>query len=1057
MVILVMDVLFGALKMKNKCSVIIGFLGIVLIGNIFLRSDRVFAKTELQLYNECVTANLYPAGFDRTKILPNVDSICSDWAKATAMGRSLMYNPTFLNVNSNAGDPLSPEVKIERVGDNPKVKFYLHSFLYNADTIMSVEYRPNEFYWDKIYVASPSTKYAQLSDWGMNEKWDVYSGIWPPSRWGVVSPVEGKKSPTGLLDVEEFIKNAIGTRDDDTNEMVYTGDLRLHWCLDTTRPRSGWGFLTYPQCDDVVIELTLRVKQPELQLRGVAIDLNGNVIEGVSDVTGITRDEGGEVTITRRNIGGYTFLGWKSDKNPQSSFLSTDAKYTAVIKENTIVYAVYEKGLDNSTLIDLLVKNDDIKNNGHDENYSKYDRKEVYAKPDDKVRYKAVYYPLIQKQYGTMPEGIGIICNLDAPDDAWATYDVKDVVLGNFTKIETLFKNNLDKICGSGFSSNAALAIDPWNNAFGINFSTNSLGIKGEAYTFERGKVCPANKNEECNKNSKKFEAELPSKKAYTVQGGDVGKDLTATTKFNTEFGKEINYTPTQIVYRDKLVNGKYYNVGFVYLQDKNRVAYARVPYNFDTVVSVGGLGENVLAGNPTSIKIIVKSGDKGNRRTVNKNDSKKTYHTKIDGPSIRLIAYQVPEGVSVNTDGGDSDEDESRNLNLCDHYTDYTDTCQIIKSMDIKEINDTFEYDEPYNIPDDWAGTKICFAAAVYPANSGADENIEANGSKTWRVSKSSCSTLGKQPVFQVWGGSVYTSGDIHTLVTKKLKVGDDGNFVITSSWAEQSVISNAGVVEGLASGAATGLRRRHENVESEPVAGSIESKNTVNGFCIYRVPLSISNYNEGKCKGDDTSVSASVVTGASGIDVKKPDVDLLISALENYKKYEQNSMGDIAIDKMEDGWCGKTICVWKQDSGNITISKDIKFPDDNDDNEHIRKAIIYAKEGSILIKCDVMEVDAILVAKEGIKTCVDNDGNEPDYNAEVRSHRLIIKGAVITDGELRLGRTYGAGKGKYSSIPAEIINYDSSIVLWWRDMLQSTKGNTFSEVYQKVLAPRY
>ena len=121
---------------------VIGFLGIVLFGNIFLFSNRVFAKTESQYFTECVS-QLYGSGFDRNRILQNIDTICGEWAHLTAMGRRLGYNPTFLNVNSYATDALSPEIKITSVAATPKVQFYFHSFLFNADT-RSATYQPND-------------------------------------------------------------------------------------------------------------------------------------------------------------------------------------------------------------------------------------------------------------------------------------------------------------------------------------------------------------------------------------------------------------------------------------------------------------------------------------------------------------------------------------------------------------------------------------------------------------------------------------------------------------------------------------------------------------------------------------------------------------------------------------------------------------------------------------------------------------------------------------------------------------------------------------------------
>ena len=54
-------------------------------------------------------------------------------------------------------------------------------------------------------------------------------------------------------------------------------------------------------------------------------------------------------------------------------------------------------------------------------------------------------------------------------------------------------------------------------------------------------------------------------------------------------------------------------------------------------------------------------------------------------------------------------------------------------------------------------------------------------------------------------------------------------------------------------------------------------------------------------------------------------------------------------------------------------------------------------------------------------------------------------------------LNRTYGATAGEGSGVPAEIINYDTSTVLWGRDMAAGDSYNGLNSVYQHELAPRY
>ena len=114
------------------------------------------------------------------------------------------------------------------------------------------------------------------------------------------------------------------------------------------------------------------------------------------------------------------------------------------------------------------------------------------------------------------------------------------------------------------------------------------------------------------------------------------------------------------------------------------------------------------------------------------------------------------------------------------------------------------------------------------------------------------------------------------------------------------------------------------------------------------------------------------------------------------------------------------------------------------------IPKLIIYAK--NIKINCEVTKIDAVLIADDNIDTCADIE----DVNAEGRSKQLTIFGTVITD-TLDLKRTYGAATGTNSAVPAEIINYDTSLYLWANQNAGLTKSGRITSTYQRELPPRY
>ena len=116
----------------------------------------------------------------------------------------------------------------------------------------------------------------------------------------------------------------------------------------------------------------------------------------------------------------------------------------------------------------------------------------------------------------------------------------------------------------------------------------------------------------------------------------------------------------------------------------------------------------------------------------------------------------------------------------------------------------------------------------------------------------------------------------------------------------------------------------------------------------------------------------------------------------------------------------------------------------------------VIYA-EKNINIECNVKRVDAILVAGKDlnsngkVNTCSDADSS---YNDEDRSNQLTINGTIIAN-KLTLGRTYGAGPGDASGIPAEIINVTPATFYWTTGEANTTPS--LQVTFQRELAPRY
>ena len=113
--------------------------------------------------------------------------------------------------------------------------------------------------------------------------------------------------------------------------------------------------------------------------------------------------------------------------------------------------------------------------------------------------------------------------------------------------------------------------------------------------------------------------------------------------------------------------------------------------------------------------------------------------------------------------------------------------------------------------------------------------------------------------------------------------------------------------------------------------------------------------------------------------------------------------------------------------------------------------KVVIYAKS-NITIACDVKRIDAILISEHKVKTC-DSD----NINAKANSEQLVINGAVIA-ANLIPNRTYGAATGANTIIPAEIINFDSTLYLWGgADDGEGSGEANMKMTYIHELSPRY
>lgn len=643
--------------------------------------------------------------------------------------------------------------------------------------------------------------------------------------------------------------------------------------------------------------------------------------------------------------------------------------------------------------------------------------------------------------YGTKDSAIGIDVNDTTWSSGWKnevyakpedkislkgwykpSYQYAKDILVDTTKVGSCEKKDFS--VGSAFNR----CVDPdWNNAFSINlngasFSTiNVQGTRGNSSSYQEIKD-----------------------NAYSVSVNDVGKSIEAKAATNT--ANAIATTPKSVKFE---VDG---NRNIIATVDKSPIsapAYIKVPYNYVNTTSLAAPEDAIVyAGEKTKVSLDIKVGKKRNGET------KAEYATVVPEGKWKLEVCNEQGTWCKTTDESKGKLNESGNLE-----------------------GEIISKDITVNVPDWSAGSKMCIRSAVYPANSGNDQNYtDKEGNHAWQFSNERvCYTVAKKPNFQVWGGNIYSAKDITTSVAGKTNVAgykdydinnkSSGHSYVFGSWGELGVIAT-GKVRGLASGAGTG----YSGIGLTAAPGGSEEGRM--SYC-NRATLSFANV---KCDdanaytggiGSDNAMNTAIddkgdivknlIEGNDTVNVTESYVDLSVedeSKMTDKGIYHYNSgTNDLVIGKAEIGY-GKKVVVHTE--GDIMINGNLYHYGNGEYSslDAVSRLIIYGK--NIKISCDVSRVDALLVADSEVNTCVDSDGNTPDVNSSLRSKQLLINGAIIA-GKISMNRTYGAATGKNSMTSAEIVNFDSTLYLWGMRKSKITESGKITTMTLKELSPRY
>lgn len=728
--------------------------------------------------------------------------------------------------------------------------------------------------------------------------------------------------------------------------------------------------------------------------------------------------------------------------------------------------------------------NMEVKNTRTDSRYNSY-RRLVYAAPGDTLDYRSSYTPTLQYAYKLIPSKVKF--------NKSSAYPASSKNTNRYLGLDTTALKSMFNTYRSQYNSDNNKSLADWNNGYSVqstNFNDGEHTLDGSQYqrshTFAKGAMTTAVQYNQ-----------------HVVSTNEVGTCLKEIAKTNTSIttgGGNNKTTPSQVVFSFS----SNMSIADTRTTQKTSAACARVPYNFTTEIDIPKTSEPTPDdenGNPevpedndgkdnktTDIAYAGETKSISYTITINPRtnaETNKTYATIVRDAKVRVVVYVPGDSTPASTAGG-SDSWGNSSSDICSYYRLTRDdaNCGYASSLDGQTFNNGSDNlngdDKPgtasFNVPDLNAGSQICTAVAMYPASSGSDTNLSSDGSGTWRISASRCFTIAKKPSVQIWGNGLYAAGKIDVPMAVKnnlygytgnalaeyyrIKTNKDGKTYRFGSWAELDIVAN-GSVTGLSSGAGLGysgaglLATPGGNVSGSGSGNTysfcnISTISFANETCASGVVGGMGGSGQSTGSTDKSSLIARYINGMTNEDDEEDETeeaeDETADETETKKTVHLiTSANDLpsVISK------GETWVLDGSSNDSIEISHNIVYEDGYSTLSDVPKLIIYAK--NIIISCNVTRIDAVLIADEDVNTC-----KEGGVNDQIRSQQLKINGSIITN-TLTLRRTYGAAKGNNSIVPAEIVNYDSTLYLWGQDNADISASGKMSTTYIHELAPRY
>jgi hypothetical protein len=320
--------------------------------------------------------------------------------------------------------------------------------------------------------------------------------------------------------------------------------------------------------------------------------------------------------------------------------------------------------------------------------------------------------------------------------------------------------------------------------------------------------------------------------------------------------------------------------------------------------------------------------------------------------------------------------------------------------------------------------GTRVCFALSVQP---------HSNTDARWMHSKPICTTVGKKPKVQVWGGDLAVRGKIETSTSVK----NVGGTKVFGSWVEYGAFS-IGMNTRFAS--ASGLNGQTNNAQSawsKLTFANIDDTGTAS----YGNYATATNFRPAPgIAGYFAALPGKQAVGAGSVDLSNLEFTTGSTPVVR-------TAGNLTITR-SDIPAGRSVVILA--SGTVTITDQITYTSAALNNvRDIPQVVIIAN--NINIHGNVKQIDAWLVASGTINTCNDFAGNLTSNKCD---EPLAVNGPVVT-GKLILNRTAGADAGAQSGDPAERFNLRPDAFLWAQ--LQASGNDKAQTVYSTELPPRF